>query len=476
MKKWRFVRHAMLAVFCVLSTSAVCGCASDSQADKALRILSGVQEVLDDPKASPVSSGVESLVKKEEALDIESQAFSYMSEETGRSAPDIDDANYPYLQLAFAKDFFEDAGDSWKDGTVYGALSEGNLYWDVEKNTSSDSGTAYSLLFLLRSSLEGDVLKLDFGFDCSFPGTEYGFWFYSGMTIDYDFEVADPTFALSVVSEDENFDMPSTMNDGASYERCSVDAKSGLVDDFTQFYYTADRRITIDEENPSFASYAVSGIGLVTGGKGYHDGVFYKAYGGGDDGGEINASVQAALAALYCDSLGMNSTAIGGPSFIAEAYDENSALQKIQKDMEATSSGGLVSLLIGLDDAGGSQQDDDSYQEIRTVSYLTSETCSFVSLSGDASLKELLTGIDSNSLRLQGLVSSSAQWEGILLSDCAVSYVTKDGAISGNLTDDSKLFSELSSAVSGALIFQFSLLADSSVSCSLSVSFGMDHA
>ena len=253
----------------------------------------------------------------------------------------------PMQQFRYLKAIFEEMGDDYRLGTKYYYDISGSMYFDIATGYAVESKSAeylYDYVFGFSMSielLENDLIFAEVGFKIHLThgDREYNTSWYVCFDLDYDFESNDPTYTLTMYTDNQEKDLPYLHRD-QGYELDYVEMKNGAIKEWRKFSMDASKEIFIDETHDSFEDYVAEGIVYDAGTcKWYDNRGYYKIT-------RLTDEKNLALATAFVDGLGMNGTAINAAAFLNKEGTVNPVIDTYYKKICEVYGGDVIYDLV----------------------------------------------------------------------------------------------------------------------------------
>lgn len=176
----------------------------------------------------------------------------------------IDELRYdepPMIQFQCLKTVYESIGGSFAFSTKYYDVIKGDAYFDLSngEEKSKDDGEQYHYSYDfnlgLGISFDHSLITADVSFDITLKQGEKSYavsWFVK-MLLEYDFNASSPTYALLMLTDNTQTDLPYRL--GVTYEYDYVKVSQNKISEWRKFVYEVDQKLIKDEAHPSFDSY-----------------------------------------------------------------------------------------------------------------------------------------------------------------------------------------------------------------------------
>lgn len=253
----------------------------------------------------------------------------------------------PMQQFRYLKAVFEEMGDDYRLGTKYYYDISGTIYFDMQTGFPVATKTAeyqYDYVFGFSMSIdlkENDLIFAEVGFKIHLThgDREYNTSWYVCFDLDYDFVSNDPTYTLTMYTDNQEKDLPYLHRD-QGYELDYVNMKNGAIKEWRKFSMDASKEIFIDETHDSFEDYVAEGIVYDAGtSKWYDNRGYYKIT-------RLTDEKNLALATAFVDGLGMNGTAINAAAFLNKEGTVNPVIDTYYKKICSVRDGDILYDLV----------------------------------------------------------------------------------------------------------------------------------
>ena len=244
----------------------------------------------------------------------------------------IDEVEYdepPMIQFQYLKKVFEKIGDSYKFNTKYYDIIEGTIYIDMNSGKES-SGDEYKATYSFTLSLDinidsNNLIIADVGFDIKVVQNSktYNTNWYVTMKLDYDMENKTPNYKMTMLTNNEEKDLPTRL--GYTYEYDYVEVVDSKIKEWRKFCFETDKKLVKDSTHTSFNDYINEDVEYDTSTcKWYYDKSLYKIT-------RKNAEKTKTVGnALF--NLGLNYTDIDPTNFTSREGVKNSVIKTCYDD------------------------------------------------------------------------------------------------------------------------------------------------
>ena len=246
------------------------------------------------------------------------------------SDPDLEYDQPPMQQFQYLKAIFKEMGNDYELGTKYYYDISGQVYLDMETGFAVDptqvgdpASYRYDYVFGFAMSIElrkNDLIFAEVGFKITLTqGTaKYQTSWYVRFDLAYDFDEKTPTYTLAMYTDNKEGELPF-LNRAQGYEYDYVQVNKGVIKEWRKFVMDADKEIVIDDTH-SYDSFIAEGNACTTDTvKWLKDGNYYKLTQNDENKNRI-------LTKAFVEGVGMNSTSIGGASFLEKEGKKNAVI------------------------------------------------------------------------------------------------------------------------------------------------------
>lgn len=308
------------------------------------------------------------------------------NDKRGTSIEDLEYNEPPMIQFQYLKKVLEKVGDSYEFDHKYYDTVTGTLYIDMETGykKEEDDQYKYNYTFELGISInidENDLINADVSFDIKVNrnNEEYHSKWYVAIELDYDMDNTSPNYTMSMVTENDERDLPYYNH--YTYEYDYVDVSNSSIKEWRKFCFDHENRLIKDEAHPTFDSY-MDGIYNVDAFSWYKDGNFYK-------NNSINNEKKKTYASILFNDLGINATDINADSFFNKQGSQNSVIKTCYQEFSKIAKEDIIYSVLTRSERG--EQGDNNPKQIKFMNADASGLEGNRSASKNTTIKQLLT-------------------------------------------------------------------------------------
>ena len=251
----------------------------------------------------------------------------------------IDELEYdqpPMIQFQCLKKVLEKTGEKFSLGTKYYYDVNGEMYMDAQTGLQVESTAAnaqdhkYSYVFNFALSIdidENDLITAEVSFKIHLErtGESYDTVWYVKLLLDYDMTNTTPNYTLTMVTENDETELPFYNAD--TYEYDFVNVKNNKINEWRKFCYSTDRKVVKDETHDEFADYIAEGIEYDADTcKWYENKALRKIM-------QINEQKQQTIAGAFFGGIGLNSTDINAKTFLDKQGTKTEVINQLYSEM-----------------------------------------------------------------------------------------------------------------------------------------------
>ena len=313
----------------------------------------------------------------------------------------LDDLEYnqpPMIQFQYLKKVFEKIGSNFSFDSKYYDVIEGDVYIDIntgEKSDKQEDKCSYQFTLGIDINIDSnDLINADVSFDIELTkgSNKYNTNWYVTMLLDYDMENASPNYTLTMVTENDEKQLP--YYNAYTYEYDYVEVKENKINEWRKFDYSTSEKLVKDNDHQTFQSYLSneSFTYKVDYCPWYKNNKYYKFTRMSEDNKQV-------IAKAFFEDLGLNSTEINASVFTNKEGIKNTAIKDIYKEFTKIAKEDIIySLLVkesasdhhGGGDNGGSNNQDANIAGIIAKDH-NNEEVGLIELP-DVSFREMFNG------------------------------------------------------------------------------------
>ena len=274
------------------------------------------------PRAKNVDGGLNSLFSLFTNQDIK-----------GHSIEDLSYNEPPMIQFQYLKAVFDKVGQGFEFGTKYYDNITGEIYVDLEtgfKDENKNANNKYSFDYQLAIDItinDNDLINADVSFDIDLTqgNKTYDCQWYVNMLLDYDMEKASPTYSLTMLTENDEKNIPYF--DRFTYEYDYVDVNDSQINEWRKLCMHSSERLVKDSAHQKLTDYIDKNNADYK--------VDYPKWFKNDNYYKMNAmptSRQREVGDIMFDELGLNATDINADAFYAKSGTRNNVMQPIYRE------------------------------------------------------------------------------------------------------------------------------------------------
>lgn len=284
--------------------------------------------------------------------------FSIFSSEDNQGDV-IDDLSYtqpPMIQFQCLKYAFDKIGSNYSFDTKYYDTVTGKVYIDFETSFESEhkSEFEYNYSFTLGLAIninENDFITADVSFSIvlSKEGRTYQTDWYVSMELDYNMDKENPTYTLTMLTNNDERDLP--YYDRCVYEYDYVDVQESQIKEWRKFDLEAHIPLVKDNEHQTFDSYINDGVSYEVGSfSWYKNSALYKAK-------DLNRNTdrRERVANLFYE-LGLNATDIDKAPFFNKQGNKNNVIQTMYSEFSNLFGKDIIYSLVTRDEDEGDHE------------------------------------------------------------------------------------------------------------------------
>ena len=330
-------KHSLFII--VLALSALTGCGykvPTTDFNKVKTAFNGVEKSfkkIASAKKAPTLNNRGLLPKRKNVDDGLTSIFNLFASDDirGHSVEDLSYNEPPMVQFQYLKAVFDKVGSGFEFGTKYYDNITGEMYVDFETGFKAEKKDEYKYAFDYELAIDvnidsNDLINADVTFDITLSknGQNYNSKWYVNLLLDYDMNNSSPTYTLTMLTENDETDLPYFNR--FTYEYDYVDVKSNKINEWRKFCMHSSERLVKDDTHPSFESYVNQGITYkVDYPKWFKNGDYYKLT-------QMPESRQKSVGNAMYDGLGLNANDINADPFFAKQGTRNGVMQTVYKD------------------------------------------------------------------------------------------------------------------------------------------------
>ena len=251
----------------------------------------------------------------------------------------IDELEYdqpPMIQFQCIKKVLEKTGANFSLGTKYYSDITGEMYMDSETGFQVESTAAdaqdhrYSYVFGFAVSIDindDDIITAEVSFKIHLERTDESYdtlWFVR-LILDYDMKNATPNYSLTMLTENDETELPFYNAD--TYEYDFVTVKNNKINEWRKFCYSTDRKVIKDATHDEFADYIAEGIIFKADTcKWYENKNLRKIT-------RLTEGKQQTIAGAFFGGIGLNSTDINAAPFVNKSGTQTNVINNLYSEM-----------------------------------------------------------------------------------------------------------------------------------------------
>ena len=281
-----------------------------------------------------------------------SSIFSHFNSDDikGHSIEDLSYNEPPMAQFQYLKAVFDKVGSGFEFGTKYYDNIVGDIYVDFETGFKAEKKDEYKYAYNYGLAIDinidsNDLINADVSFDITLSknGQNYNTKWYVNLLLDYDMENSSPTYTLTMLTENDEKELP--FYNRFTYEYDYVDVENSKIDEWRKFCMDSSERLVVDNEHQTFEDYIDKNniTYKVDYPKWFKNDNYYKLT-------EMPESIQRSIGnAMYAD-LGLNAGDINADPFLAKQGTQNKVIQDIYKSFSKIYGDDLIYDLVCRDE------------------------------------------------------------------------------------------------------------------------------
>ena len=205
------------------------------------------------------------------------------------------------------------------------------------------------------------------------------------MILDYDMSKENPTYTLSMYSDNEETDL-EYLRFGNTYEYDFIDMKDGRINEWRKFCYETNKRMVKDDSHQGFQDYANEADFKVQIGasKWYKNADLKKIT-------IPKTSITIQFAAALFDKFGLNTTDINSAAFVGKSGTENEIIKNACQNVSSSLGQELVYNLIA-----GNEAREEVKNSLKVMDYNARNDVDSITLNEDTNLQTLFNGVEGN--------------------------------------------------------------------------------
>ena len=248
----------------------------------------------------------------------------------------LEDISYnepPMIQFQYIKKVLEKIGNGYEFNKKYYDTITGEMYLDIDTGFKQDNKDEYkyNYTFTLGMNInidDTDLITADVSFDINLSkgSNTYKTKWYVGIELDYDMTNNSPNYTMSMVTENDERELPYYSR--YTYEYDYVEVKDSSINEWRKFCMDNDHRLYKDDTHQDFNAYINEGCKYkVDACSWFKNGTYYKSK-------KVRQEGETALTianALFKD-LGLNANEIDADTFFNKEGTQNSVIKTCYND------------------------------------------------------------------------------------------------------------------------------------------------